>query len=248
MADATRTVGFLFLATGVGLLVGEVFLKIDVLLVLGVGSIFLGIYSIAMSTELYVKSDVILAACAAGLENLDRVLGELGITGKAVYLPKAYAGEPRVFVPAGTGPTAVPDLRGDPTFLTGASSQLGLVISPPGHRLCSLLEEELGMSLDGLEPAAVANTIPPLITQGLGLARSMEIDEESLSFRARSPACSDLCASGLRACQQVGCMICSSICEALSRSLDAALRLESLDYDKASDTVTVRLARLEESA
>lgn len=246
MVSSTRLVGILFLATGISLLVAELFLRENVVLILGAGATFLGIYATAMSTERYVKGDTLVAGCAAGLENLDRIISELGVDGNAVYLPKSYVGEPRVFVPAKRGVTALPDLRGDPTFLTGTDAgELGILISPPGHRLCTLLEEELEIGLDGLEPAAIATMIPPIMSQGLGLAGSVEIDEENLTFTIGSPVCSELCKSGLKACRQVGCPICSSICEALSRSLGVALSLESLDYDGASDMVRASLSRLE---
>jgi len=37
--------------------------------------------------------------------------------------------------------------------------------------------------------------------------------------------------------------ICSLICEALSRSLDTALKLESIEYDKTRESVRATLAR-----
>ncbi len=252
----SRTIAYLFVITGTGLLAtyaawgslqeefgwGET--SKNTVLVLGAGATFLGIYAAAMSTERYVKAETIVSSCAAGLENLDRILTELRIEGRGIYLPKSHVGNPRVFIPASTKETALPDLRGDPTFLTGTAGPAGLLISPPGHRLCTLLEEELELELDGLEPGTFSTLIPPLLSQGLGLAGSVEIDEEQMTFSISSPFCSELCSLGMKSCRQVGCPLCSCISEGLSRSLAMPLRIESLAYDATADMVKASLAKL----
>ncbi len=257
MVDA-KIIAYLFAITGIALLAtyaawgfleeefGWAETSKNTVLVLGAGATFLGIYTAAMSTERYVKAETIVSSCAAGLENLDRILTELQIEGSGIYLPKSHVGKPRVFIPASTKDTALPDLRGDPTFLTGTAGPAGLLITPPGHGLCTLLEDELEVELDELEPGGFATLVPPLLSQGLGLAESVEIDEERLTFSISSPFCSELCSLGMRSCRQIGCPLCSCISEGLSRSLATPLRLESLTYDAAADVVKATLSRLGE--
>jgi len=219
----------------------------NTVLVLGTGAAFLGIYAAAMSTERYVKAEALAAGCSSVLDNLNRIMTELNVNGNAVYLPASYAGEPRIFIPAKEGSGSIPDLRGDPTFLTGTtSSQLGLLISPLGHRLCQLLESELKAGLESLEPGAVASMVPPLLSQGLGLAASVDLDEEGMTCSIRSSVCSDQYRSGLRAAMRVGCPVASCMIEALARSENAAIRILSLAYDAQTDTAQIRLGRAEE--
>jgi len=246
MVNTTRIVGLVFLLIGIGLLVSELFFEGALPLVLGAGTSFLGVYTIAMSTERYVKADVLVAGFEASMENIDRVLRELKVSGRAVFLPKRYAGEPRIFLPARTGEITLPDLRGDPTFLTGVEAdEAGILLFPPGHGLCILLEGELESEMEGLEPEAVATMIPPLLCQGLGLAKSIDIDEEKLTLELRSPVTFGFYGRNLKGAEQIGCPVSSCISEALSRSLDAALMVESVRYESGRELVEVVLRRLE---
>ncbi len=255
--DRTRFTGYTLTVIGLAMVLaylmwGQVmdFLGVpedpkNLALVLGTGTTFLGIYTSVMSTERYVKAETLASGFSASLENLDRIISELEIHGRGIYLPNDYVGEPRVFLPVKKGDVSIPDLRGDPTFLTGADAgELGILISPPGHHLCSLLEGELEARIEDLEPSTVATMVPPLLSHGFGLASYIEIDEQEPSFVIRSPASSDLCERELFSCTRVGCPLCSCLCEALSRSMDVALRLESLEYEAARNRVSVTLTRV----
>ena len=245
MPNVTKVFGFLSLFAGILMLVGEAWWQQNVLLILGSGSVFLGIYSIVLSTERYVKAEAFTASFGSEVENLDRIMVGLEIDGKAIYLPRDYAGSPRVFIPARDG-GPLPDVRADPVFVTGSgSSSMGIHMLPLGHSLLTYLEEELEAKVEDLEPSAVAVMLPPLLTQGLGLAASVEIDEVDLTFTVQSPICSSTCKRGLKACTNVGCPLCSCIAEALSRSLGAPLRLSALQYDLPTDRVSGRLEKIE---
>lgn len=218
----------------------------NVALVLGAGTTFLGVYTSVMATETYVKSEVISSDFTAGMENLDRIIRELSVEGQGIYLPADYVGEPRAFLPVKRGDISLPDLRGDPTFLTGAdASEPGILIFPPGHRLCDIAQREMEVDIEALDPEALATILPPLLSVGLGLAGSIEIDESDLVVTLTEPASRDLYESGLEAVRRLGCPICSCVCEALCRSMDTALRIESLEYDPGRGKVKASLARLE---
>jgi len=98
--------------------------------------------------------------------------------------------------------------------------------------------------MEDLEASAVSTMVAPLLSRGLELAGSIEVDEGEPSFIVRSPVCSDVCERRLPSCIRVGCPVCSCICEALSRSMGLALRLDSLEYDSARDEVSVTLTRV----
>jgi len=68
LPNATKVFGFLSLFAGIVMLVGEAWWQQNVLLILGAGSVFLGIYSIVLSTERYVKAEAFTASFEAKLK------------------------------------------------------------------------------------------------------------------------------------------------------------------------------------
>lgn len=143
------------------------------LLVLGLVILLLGVTAPGVSAEL---ADLLVRV---GYENLGRLLEEIGLMSRALYLPStALSGEPRAFIPLDDGLRKV---SGEApmddrlvVFCGKGREDVGLLVSTPGTAALSLLDYPPGETLDEL---AVALT--QLAVASLRVARKVEVHERA---------------------------------------------------------------------
>lgn len=149
------------------------------LLVLGLVVMLLGVTAPGVSADL---ADLLVRV---GYENLGRMLEEIGLSSRALYLPSSVltAGA-RAFVPLDYARCSMADGRQLDdrlvVFCGDGEDDAGLLISTPGSSALSLLEYPPGETLD-----EVAVALTQLAVSTLRVARGIEVHEHSGRIEVR---------------------------------------------------------------
>ena len=143
------------------------------LLVLG------GVLVVLEDSRPRVSPELSLLLMRAGYDNLARLLEELGLRARAVYLPSSLCqGTPRALIPL-DGPGESLGRIGPVeerlvTRFGNGSGDVGLLVSTPGSDVLRLLPEPVGPSMDELGAAMTT-----LVAGTLDLASSVVVHEEA---------------------------------------------------------------------
>lgn len=149
------------------------------LLVLGVVILLLG------TTTPGVPADLADLLVRVGYENLGRLLEEIGLQSRAVYLPSAVSsGGARTFIPLVDGTcTGIPPQPLDDrlvTFCGDGADDVGLLVSSPGSAALALLEYPPGETMDELSVA-----LNQLAVSSLRVAEKVDLFEHDGMIEAR---------------------------------------------------------------
>ena len=154
------------------------------LLVLGLVVLLLGKTAPGVSPEL---ADLMMRV---GYENLGRLLEEVGLQSRAVYLPSALLpGGARAFIPLIDGQCVIPGTQGLDDRLVvlcgDGADDAGLLVSSPGTAALSLLQYPPGETMDEISVA-----LTQVAVSSLRVARGVEVHERSgrieVRFRSES--------------------------------------------------------------
>jgi len=142
-------------------------------LVLGLVILLLGTTAPGVSAEL---ADLLVRV---GYENLGRLLEEIGLNSRAVYLPSTFfPGEARAFIPldAERHEVAVSGKLDDRlvTFWGAGDDDVGLAVSTPGTAALSLLQYPPGGTMD-----EISVTLTQLAVATLRVAKGVEVHERA---------------------------------------------------------------------
>ncbi len=143
----------------------------------GVSAIIIGFVCIALAnTRPYISPEACQLMLKTGMENTAALLEELGLTGKAVYLPSAMRdGHPQALIPLGED-RDIRQVRGKlPGRLivryAADPEAMAIAVTTPGSMNVDMLEARPGPTSDDI--AAAANYI---LTGVLDIARSVEVN------------------------------------------------------------------------
>ncbi len=125
-----------------------------------------------------VSPELSLLLMRAGYDNLARLLEELGLRARAVYLPSSLChGTPRALIPLDVPGESLgrigPVEERLVTRFGNGRGDVGLLVSTPGSDVLRLLPEPVGPSVDELSAAMMT-----LVAGTLDLASSVEVHEE----------------------------------------------------------------------
>jgi hypothetical protein len=180
----------------------------------GVSIVLVSILYFFITPSRLVNSEVCDAMSLSNAELMNTLLEPLVGNAKGVYIPSSIVGTTQVLI-------LTKDSEFSKAFLDKAASITGMsadnksciFITPPGYGLYSYAKS-LGASFtrEGLE-----DQIKDVLVNGLELVPSVEVSSSEDSVQVRvsglsdSPQCKAMMQKGKRACEQVGCPICSFI-------------------------------------
>jgi hypothetical protein len=206
------------------------------LLVLG------GVLVVLEDSRPRVSPELSLLLMRAGYDNLARLLEELGLRARAVYLPSSLChGTPRALIPldvtgaslGGIGPV---EERLVTRFGNG-SGDVGLLVSTPGSGVLRLLPGPVGPSMDELGAAMTA-----LVAGTLDIASSIVVHEEAghlwISYRGVR-AMDERSAWALE--RTVGSPLGAIAASLVAESKNCPVVIESELWDKDMHTVELRV-------
>ncbi len=217
--------------------------KRDLLLVSAIGTVFLGMFAIAVLGEPSTPSMVSASQMIATAKMSHGILEALSLAGSSQYLPAKHGlRKEKVFVPA-TGGQAIPAkaLTDDLVLSPGKDgSTPGVVIEPLGLGLLDSVEAELRTKIadSGLESAEGTLQI---LKHGLGILKDFHFKERDgkTVLRVEHKSLLDACRTVRRerpdTCRQMQCVGCSCLLAAASRATGQVVVVEEVDNSK--DTV-----------
>lgn len=198
----------------------------------------------------YVRNDIMDSTSLPSLKILDKMIGEMGYLGKAVYIPPRSEEEykaSRIFIPKhGNLPSLIsegdlPAVEGLESDRTVLENPKGLALAAPGEQLMRLYQRELGVDFYHTDVEVLKKHLPSLLINDLELLEEMEFSVESNSARIKMTGkgaefCNNVESSSSLAVSQ-GCPLHSSLALALSRATRKAVTIENFSFDREHRTV-----------
>ncbi|MFO8110186.1 MAG: hypothetical protein R6U17_06695 [Thermoplasmata archaeon] len=231
---------------------GAAFIVIGIYLILltahinaGIGSIFIGIFTIMVMTGGTVDEDVSISAMRSDVDTMDELLDDLGITGDMVQVPPGEVlSEGKTYVPVDEF-QELPDIQDDMVIVSSAGGRIGIALTPPGHHLMKLAEKNLETPVDGIEGA---REVMGILTHGLGLAKSYSLREEDGNVKVRithgtyQDHCNSLRENNEAVCTRTGCPLCSAYLTTAAQYLNTPLKL--VEFSKEGEHITYEMEEI----
>jgi len=225
-------IGFFLLIIGALSLAGSMLASSTVLAFIGLGLTLWGILFLFVRPIRFVKENLLDSTAISSYKTIDRIIGDLGYKGKALYIPP-YPTD--VYLPEylrGLKETVVlisaEDTTSMPTIEDMAKKQFilenpkGICITPPGFGIMSLLERELGIDFTKIHPENLDDTLPKLIVDNLDLASNVEINHENniTNVKIDNSVYKNLYTPehGIKSIHILGCPLASGIACAFSKA------------------------------
>ncbi len=221
----------------------------DVFLVIAIGTVFLGMFAIAVlgepSTPTVVVGDQMVAAAKAN----GGILDALSLAGNAQYLPAAHGLEgEKIFVPATKGKAAPPAALTEDMVLSPGKdgSTPGVIVEPLGLRLLNSLESELRTKIEGAGLEASEGTLQ-ILKHGIGILRDFHFKERDgktvmrVEYKSLLEACRTVRKERPDTCRQMQCVGCSCLLTAAARATGKVVAVEDVDNSRDSVVFTLDL-------
>ncbi len=198
----------------------------SILLFAGLGTTYLGILSLFLAPEKFVREEILEKSNLSSLIVINNIIQELQIHSKGIYL--LTDDEIRVVLPLKPGNMP----RGEAlrrTFHVGQSTALVLV--PLGYSMMKMAEKE------GADFSDIPVALNEVLVDGLELADSVEVAQGSgdITVKVNGPLYLNLCekvsaeAPGICA---VGCSFCSMIACMITKSTGKNVVIEQVEHGK----------------
>lgn len=210
----------------------------------GVSIISVSLLYYFVSPSRLIRSEVCDAMSLSNAELMNTLLEPLVGDAKGVYIPSSIVGVTQVLI-------LTKDGEFSKAFFDKAASITGMnaddksciFITPPGYGLYSYVKS-LGASFtrEGLE-----DQIKDVLVNGLELAPSVDVSGSPDSMQVRvnglsdSPMCKAMRQKGRRACEQVGCPICSFIACMVVEGTGMRAMISDVKLDKKAIVLTFKL-------
>ncbi len=221
--------------------------KRDAYLVSAIGTLFMGLFAIAMLGE--PSSPAILPReqmVSTARMNADVIAG-FSLLGNAAYLPAKHGvTRERVLIAESlksiTPPAALSD---DMTVTPGKDgSTPGIIIEPLGLALLNTIEKEIGTSLAGVGVESAEGALQ-ILKHGFGMMRDFHFKERDgktvlrVEYSGLLDACRTVRKEKPNTCRQISCVGCSCILTAAARATGKMVAVENVD--NANDSVVFTL-------
>lgn len=256
-----RTAGIIFLIIGACLVLAAYLMSgysdlVNVLLMAGVGSLFLGAIVVSVNTERFMSQKVAQHLNLSSVVVLDALLRDLRLIYKGIYVPSSKtSGATKIFVPLEKTYELPPDaiLKEDRAFLIGLpkASQEGVMLEPLGYHLFAYAKEELRVNwagqenttgtldLEAPEESTAAMSLDRILqdtlVEGLELADKVTVSQnaDTLHVTLHDTPYIAICGSIMReagqVCRQIGCPLCSVVACIYTEFIDKEIIIESVE-------------------
>ncbi len=232
----------ILLMLGIASLFESVVLSSSVFALIGLGLTFWGFLFIFVRPSGYARSELVDSTALSSIQTIDRIVYEMGLHGKGIYVPGQGREGVRLFVPAEKDVIVPPnDLTEDSVF---HSNPKGLVMVPPGLELAKFFFERLSGRKGPLTIKRLQRELPSLLTSDLDIMEAFEIkvDGNKVLTRSVNSLYSDFCDEirlKTRVCSAFGCPICSSVGCLLVAATSRPVMLENEESSSDGRTNTV---------
>ncbi len=251
----TRLTGYVVTFVGASVLAGSMAFSSTVWAIVGLVLTFWGVLFFFLKPTSLVKADLLDSASSSLLENVSRLISDLGLEGKGVYLPPRHlkdlssglifvSTKDEVYVPT---LREVEEVKGK-VFLKNPS---GVCLVPSGVALVNLFERELGSSFSRVDLEYLIGNLPKVFVEAFEIAEDFEMSAEGgrVHVRIEGSIYRNLCNElrrFSRVCEVFGCPFCSSIACALTRASNKPVVLDGTELSQDGKVMDVYYRVLEE--
>lgn len=239
-------VGFLCVAI-------SAFFPSSFLTILGLGIIFWGAILIYVTPSKNVPLSYVTASTIINANNIERVLQELNLNEKGIYLPPGNLKDVEstlVFIPDAPNQNLPRPEETGPDKLF-SKKRTGLLLTAPGLALSKLFERELGVSFTKTDLFYVQSKLPNVLVEKMGICESAEIlfQNNRISVEINGNIFREDCVQTskfVRAHEILGCLFSSSIACVLAKATGKAIKIETEEHSENEKTTRIEFQIVEE--
>lgn len=201
----------------------------SILLFAGMGTTYLGIISLFLSPERFVRQELMEKSVLSSIIVINNIIQELQIHSKGIYI--LTDNEIRVILPLRSD-FVLPEKIPRRTFHVGEPSSTALVLIPLGYSLMQMAEKK------GADWNDLVQALNEIFVEGLELAQSIEVMQGSdITVKVNEPVYIDICTRVSKEAPQIcdiGCSFCSLIACIVTKSIGKKIVIEQVEHDKNS--------------
>ena len=251
----------IMLSVGAAILLASIVYNASILAFIGLGLVFWGALLLYIQPGDYTRKVLLDAAVTGSLKQLNQVLQEVDYSGKAIYLPPKYFGNPEtseIYIPKqkdGSPPTPE-HIREQENGIFLESPQ-GILLTPTGAELARLFEKTLGTSFTKTNLKSLQQKLPKLFIEDLEIADDLEIEvrngedgeamNDTIYVRITNSLYKDLYtkAETLAHLGVIGCPICSALACALTKATGKPITIEAIKPTEDGEIIAATYRVLE---
>ena len=233
------------LSLGIGIVIVSKLYNSSFLAIFGLAIIFWGAILLYLTPSKHVPLTLLNASTEAAVSNIERVITELSLDQKGIYLPPDNLRNidfSLVFIPE-TSKSPLPSLEESDKKLL-SKEKTGTFFTPPGSALANLFEKELGFSFTKTDLHQIQNLLPKLLVEDLELAREAEIQiqENTVILQVRKSILDEICRQTdfqPKTHKQVGCLLSSAVACALAKATGKPIIIQNETRNPQTETTHI---------
>jgi len=249
-----RIVAYGMLGVGSTLIATSLFYGSSLSAIMGLALTFWGAILLYVVPGKHVPLELLNAAAASTMVNVEKVLNESEIKGTGVYLPPKYLEDfesSLVFIPKETG-NRLPSSQEVDAGKLHSGSPNGVFLTPPGLALSKLFEKELGMSFTKADLNVLKKELPRLLIEDLGIAEDVEIESQGniMTIEVTNNIFNKLCDETRKLEKThaaVGCVFSSALACAIAKATGKPVVIQKEELLNKGKTTRIEFHTLEEA-
>lgn len=237
----------MLLVLGAALVAVSAFYASAFLVAAGACAVFWGIVLLYITPARHVLLTLLNAVSKSNVSNIERLLTELKLTEKAIYLPPKSLKQIEsslIYIPE-IADAKLPTPEETTTEKLYGEHQKGVFLTPPGLGLSELFEEALGTSFTKIDLERLRKNLSSLLVTDLEIVTSAEINVENnvimveLTGNVFEYLCeqTDLFPQTHR---QVGCILASSFACSFAKATGKPITIQGETHDLSTKTLIIK--------
>jgi len=243
----SQIIVFTMLLLCVGIVVTSAFYSSSFVAILGVTIIFWGATLLYVTPSKHVPLTLLNASAEPAAANIERLITELDLNEKAVYLPPKNLKNTEsslIFIPENPeNPLPTPEETNE-KLLSNEKTGAFIFLTPPGVALCRLFENEMGFSFTKTDLNQIQTKLPKLLVEDMELAENAEIQIQgnTVTMEITGSVLNEICRqtdSQPKTHKQVGCLLSSAIACALAKATGKPVTIQNETRNQETKTTHI---------
>ncbi len=212
-----------------------------ILLFAGIGTTYIGILSLFLTPERFVRKDVLEQSNLSSIAVINNIIQELQIYSKGIYV--SAKGQIRVILPLRPDFKLSRDIP-QRTFHIDEPGKAALVLVPLGYSLMQMVEDR------GTDWTDLSGALNEIMVEGLEIARSIDVINEdiingnTITVTVNEPVYIKMCSTASKETPRIcdiGCPFCSLIACIITKSTGNNIVIEKAGHGKNNITAKFKL-------
>jgi hypothetical protein len=250
----TKPICYLLTSAGAIALASSIYFNSSILAFIGLGLILWGIILFYIKPEKYIKETLLDTTTLPSLANLNHIIEEIDLKGKAVYLPPRHFKtfeSTKVYISAQQGTVLPPPEKTQEAenemFLNNPNATL---MTPPGLELKRLFEKRLDTVFTRVNLQYLEQNLPKLLVEDLEIAQEVEMETRNnmVLVKTRNSIYRNMCKEAQQLPKihaSLGCPLCSALASALAEATGKPVLIEQEQTGENGETTDTKYHLLE---